>query len=82
MAWSCVSFCVSVFDLTSLNMGSRWVSSVLIVHNYVSRCNGNDIEIEHELLYSVIGDFFMISRLLKDVVFQINNKKNTTIYSM
>ena len=33
-------------------------------------------------LYSVIGDFFMILRLLKDMVFQIKNKKNTQIYSM
>jgi hypothetical protein len=33
-------------------------------------------------LYSVIGDFFMILRLLKDMVFKIKNKENTNIYSM
>ena len=32
-------------------------------------------------LYSVIGDFFMILRPFKDVVFQIMNKKKQKIIS-
>ena len=31
-------------------------------------------------LYSVIGDFVLILRLLKDMVFKIKNKENTNIY--
>ena len=36
----------------------------------------------HVSLYSVIGDFFVILRLPKDMVFQIKNKENKNIYTM
>ena len=52
--------------------------SILSVDGYMAIYGPlNQVLSRIQNLYSVIGDFFMIMRLFKDVVFQIKNKKNT-----